>query len=251
MTYSPASQTSGWWKYAALRPNNSFKPRCFVIPKPWQKTSCHGVGSTTQVGLTQALAILPTFPALIAMIQSCTALALALVATFAYASDIESVLAHPPVDAFFSCSEHFQGQFAHVGDALGSDCVPQRLVEEDGRTWSRAYSNQGHANEDWYGWHMELLSPCSCEVVGIHSNDVQNEPGIMGKGRAASLLLKRERRALHACHVRDVVVKEGERVSRWPPNRKVRQQRVFKISQYTWAAWRGKQPSKSGGTSPR
>lgn len=100
------------------------------------------------------------------------------------ASEIEAVLAHPPVDAFFTCSEHFKGQFDGVGDALGADCVAQRLIEEDGRLWSRSYADQGHKNEDWYGWHMDLLSPCSCEVVDVHTNDAQNEPGIMGEGRA-------------------------------------------------------------------
>lgn len=73
--------------------------------------------------------------------------------------------------------------------------------------WARAYSNNGHSNEDWYGWHMDLLSPCSCEVVEVFANDVQNEPGIMGEGRAASITLRNEA-GVHfvLAHVRDIAV---------------------------------------------
>ena len=171
------------------------------------------------------------------------AVALALASTLSYASDIEPVLAHPPVDAFFTCSEHFQGQFAHVGDALGTDCIPQRLVEENGRMWSRAYSSHGHANEDWYGWHMDLLSPCSCEVVGIHANVVQNEPGIMGKGRSASVTLKDEG-GVHftLAHVRDVVVKEGQRVAAGQPIARFGNNGYSRSPHVHVAAWKGQQP---------
>ena len=37
------------------RPNNSFKPNLLRYTKAMAEKACHGVGSTTQVGLTQAL----------------------------------------------------------------------------------------------------------------------------------------------------------------------------------------------------
>ena len=129
------------------------------------------------------------------------------------AEDIGVVLAHPPVDAFFSCSEHFAGQFSSVGDALGTDCVPQRLVEAEGRMWLRAYEGDGSKNEQWFGWNMELLSPCECEIVRVHVNATDNVPGIMGKGRSSSITLRRGD-GVHflLAHVRDIRVKSGDSV---------------------------------------
>src|SRR5690606_38351822 len=37
------------------RPNNSFKPNLLRYTKAMAEKACHGFGSTTQVGLTQAL----------------------------------------------------------------------------------------------------------------------------------------------------------------------------------------------------
>src|SRR3546814_11840749 len=38
-----------------LRPNNSFKPNLLRYTKAMAEKACHGFGSTTQLGLTQAL----------------------------------------------------------------------------------------------------------------------------------------------------------------------------------------------------
>lgn len=176
------------------------------------------------------------------MIKIYTFLAFALVGSHSCASEIEAVLAHPPVDAFFSCSEHFAGQFTQVGDALGTDCIPQRLMEEDGRMWSRAYSGKGHRNEDWYGWHMDLLSPCSCKVVSIRVNDAQNQPGVMGKGRSASITLKDASGVnFTLAHVREVVVAEGQDVSAGQPIAKIGNNGYSRSPHVHVAAWRGAQ----------
>lgn len=145
-------------------------------------------------------------------------LALLAVSISCAADDIGAVLAHPPVDAFFSCSEHFAGQFSSVGDALGTDCVPQRLVETEGRMWLRAYEGDGSKNEQWFGWNMELLSPCACEVIRVHINATDNAPGIMGKGRSSSITLRRGD-GVHflLAHVRDIRVKSGDSVKSGEP----------------------------------
>ena len=39
------------------RPNNSFKPNLLRYTKAMAEEACHGFGSTTQVGLTQALGV--------------------------------------------------------------------------------------------------------------------------------------------------------------------------------------------------
>lgn len=173
----------------------------------------------------------------------CAILAIASFVSPSLASDIEAVLAHPPVDALFSCSEHFEGQFAALGDALGTDCVPERLVEEEGRTWSRAYSGDGHRNEDWFGWHMNLLSPCTCEVVNVHINPAQNAPGIMGEGRAASIIF-RDKSGVHFVlgHVREVVVKNGQHVEAGELVAKIGNNGYARSPHVHVAAWRGEQP---------
>ena len=155
----------------------------------------------------------------------------------------EVAIAHPPVDAFYSCSEHFAGQFSSLGDALGTDCTPQRLTEVDGRLWSRAYANDGASNEDWYGWSMELLSPCDCEVVEVFENNVQNTPGVMGKGRAASVDFKRSD-GVHFtyAHVRNVLVSVGDKVVSGQPVAMIGNNGYSRSPHVHVAAWHGKTP---------
>ena len=43
------------WHFWHLPPNNSFKPNLLRYTKAMAEKACHGFGSTTQVGLTQAL----------------------------------------------------------------------------------------------------------------------------------------------------------------------------------------------------
>ena len=46
-----------------MAPNNSFKPNLLRYTKAMAERACHGFGSTTQVGLTQALGAMRTFRA--------------------------------------------------------------------------------------------------------------------------------------------------------------------------------------------
>ena len=45
------------WHFWHLPPNNSFKPNLLRSTKAMAERACHGFGSTTQVGLTQALGV--------------------------------------------------------------------------------------------------------------------------------------------------------------------------------------------------
>src|SRR5690606_12621701 len=62
-------------------------------------------------------------------------------------------------------------------------------------------------------WNAPLLSPCECEVLKIHVNDVTNEPGRLGKPPASIIVLKRED-GVHfmLAHVQDIKVEVGARV---------------------------------------
>jgi len=127
---------------------------------------------------------------------------------------IEAVVAHPIFNNFYTCSEHFEGQLKYMGDALGADCSILSMENVDGREFSRAYRNDGKLNEDWYSWGMDVLSPCDCSVDRINVNDVVNLPGIMGKGPATSVTLKREDGVKFVvAHLGRIDVKTGDKVT--------------------------------------
>tara|TARA_R100000656_G_C3957715_1_gene129461 strand:+ start:3963 stop:4322 length:360 start_codon:yes stop_codon:yes gene_type:complete len=95
---------------------------------------------------------------------------------------IDSVIIHPVFDSQFVCSEHYAGQLTELGDALGTDCIYQSFVQQEGRKWLRAYKNKGHSNQDWFGWGKEVFSPISGKVVKINLNEVVNKPGLWERG---------------------------------------------------------------------
>lgn len=156
---------------------------------------------------------------------------------------IEAVLAHPPVDAMYACSEHFAGQFKHPGDALGADCVVQKLVDVDGRLFSRAHAGDGARNEDWYGWNEPLLSPCDCEVKKLHENPVVNQPGILGKPPASHLVLVADD-GTHflLAHIQAPLVKPGDRVSAGQPVARIGNNGYGRTPHLHIGAWRDSTP---------
>lgn len=128
--------------------------------------------------------------------------------------DIEAILIHPPYAESYSCSEHWNGQFAHIGDALGTDCTITRLVEVDGRLWMRSYSGDGRENEDWFGWRAAVLAPCACKVVNLHINPETNDPGILGKPPSSSITFERpDGTRILVAHIAEPEVSVGEEVT--------------------------------------
>lgn len=120
---------------------------------------------------------------------------------------------HPIFIDLFTTTEHHDGQLSSLGDALGSDCVIQELVNEDERTWLRAYKGEGAQNEDWYGWRRPVLAPIDGEVIKLNINPTTNTPGAMTPGIASYLLIKRDD-GVHVmlAHVREPSVKVGDKV---------------------------------------
>jgi hypothetical protein len=137
-------------------------------------------------------------------------------------SDIEFVLAHSPFDSYYVCGEHHQGELAYLGDDLGTDCMVSKLVTVDDRTWARTYEGDGLRNEQWFSWRATLLAPCECEVVKIHLNPVQNEPGKLGQPPASSMVFKRSDgvHILYA-HIQEPAVAVGDKVAYGQPVAKV------------------------------
>lgn len=153
------------------------------------------------------------------------------------------VLAHPPFTAFYSCAEHGAGQLPELGDALGTDCFVQKLVEVEGRIWLRAHAGDGRKNEDWYGWNEPVLSPCECVVLKVQDNPNVNEPGILGTPPAAYVLLERSD-GVHfmVAHVQGVSVREGQQLKYGEPFAKVGNNGYARQPHVHLGAWSGDSP---------
>src|SRR5690606_24073058 len=137
-------------------------------------------------------------------------------------------------------SEHFAGQFKWLGDALGTDCVVNRLVEIDGRLFARAHEGDGSRNEQWYGWNQPLLSPCDCEVVKLHENAVVNEPGVLGEPPASNIVLRRDDGAhFLLAHIQQPEVKVGDRVAAGQPVARIGNNGYGRTPHVHVGAWRG------------
>jgi hypothetical protein len=123
-------------------------------------------------------------------------------------------LAHSLFDMHYKCAEHTAGQLTELGDALGSDCVPEAFVVVDGRAFMRPFKSDGLSNEDWYGWNQDVLAPCQCEVISIHINPITNVPGIMGKPGASSIELRaQDGTIVTVAHIQSPVVQIGDKVN--------------------------------------
>ena len=130
-------------------------------------------------------------------------------------AEIHSVLAHPVFSRPYACMEHGKDSLQwDLGDALATDCFIAATIEVNGPTWPRFYNGNGSENQDWYGWHQDVLSPCTCDVVEIHLNPVTNRPGFMGKEQASAIRLKRPDGVVFmVVHIDEPRVRVGESVA--------------------------------------
>lgn len=126
-----------------------------------------------------------------------------------------SVIIHAPVEESFTCSEHWDGQFLYLGDALGTDCVIQEFYNKNGRMFMKLFQNEGLNNEDWFGFGKNVLAPCDCVVTNIHNNDMVNKPGIINPGRAGSITFEmNDGTKIIMAHLDNIILSEGEYVKR-------------------------------------
>lgn len=169
--------------------------------------------------------------------------ALQLSSASASTDEIPTVLAHPIFGQPFACTEHWQGNLKILGDALGTDCVIQELVENKGRTWMRAYKRDGSRNEDWYGWDKPVLSPCTCEVEKVSENLAPNRPGILGKPPASIVRLKRDDGVFFMLgHVAKLSVKPGDKVESGQVIAHVGNNGYSRHPHIHMGAWKGEEP---------
>ena len=128
------------------------------------------------------------------------------------AGEIGQVTLAPLFSSPFTCMEHYAGQLAYAGDAFGTDCMVTGGLE-DGRGYSKLYRTDGKTNEDWYGWHAEVLAPVDGTVIGVFAKPKTNVPGTMGTPPAAMIQFRRDDGVIVVyAHVTDIRVKQGDRV---------------------------------------
>lgn len=107
------------------------------------------------------------------------------------------------------CSEHTATSW-DLGDSLGTDCI---VVSDYGQGFPKFYRTDGKKNEDWYGWHADVLAPIDGKVVGIFMNSVENTPGTFGKGQASAIqILTSQDQIVILVHVTNIRVARGELV---------------------------------------
>jgi len=159
------------------------------------------------------------------------------------AQAIDAVLLHPIYAERYTSLEHAAWEKMGPGDALGTDCVIQRLVTVDGRLWTRGYRGDGCDNEDWFGWHQPVLAPVSGTVVKVQLNPKTNEPGVMGGGIASHVVLKDASGLMVLlAHVDDVTVKAGQMVTAGQVIAKVGNNGQSRSPHIHVGAWRGETP---------
>lgn len=152
-------------------------------------------------------------------------------------------LAQPLFSMPYKCAEHAAGELPYLGDALGQDCVPEEFVKENGRALMRAFKTDGLTNEDWYGWDQDVLSPCDCEVVSAHINPVTNQPGVLGKPPASSIILQaKDGTSIVVAHIQSPVVKKGEKLKAGQKLAKVGNNGMCRNPHIHIGAWRTEKP---------
>ncbi len=153
------------------------------------------------------------------------------------------VIIHAPVEESFTCSEHWDGQFQYLGDALGTDCVVQEFFNENGRMFMQSFQNQGLSNEDWFGFGKNVLAPCDCVVTDIHKNNTVNKPGFMNPGRAGSITFEMsDGTKIILAHLDHIIVSEGESVKQGDKIAKVSNNGYSRNPHLHIAAWQGALP---------
>lgn len=128
--------------------------------------------------------------------------------------EIESIVIHPPFENLFFSGEHPAGSEEHLGDRLGRDFSVMSFSEGD-RRLPEAYKGDGMSNEDWFSWREPVLAPVEGVVEEMHINETTNRPGEIGEPPASSITIRTEDGTrVRIAHVREIVVEEGDRISR-------------------------------------
>lgn len=125
-------------------------------------------------------------------------------------SGIEAVVIHPVFNRRFVVTEHPVGELPWVGDALGCDCM---VIARSASGWSSLFRNDGAVNEDWFGWHADVLAPFDGVVERVKVNATTNQPGMPASEPTSAIVFQRDDgvRVIYG-HLDDIRVAEGDTV---------------------------------------
>ncbi len=126
---------------------------------------------------------------------------------------VEQVLLSPVFDRIYSCVEHPFGSLGFLGDDLGTDCLVQGGITREGG-YLRNFKTDGKRNDDWYGWHADVLAPLDGTIDFIWINPVDNTPGTFGKPPASEITIRGDNGVMISlAHIVDPTVKKGDHVT--------------------------------------
>ncbi len=156
---------------------------------------------------------------------------------------VEQIVLHPLFEAAFACSEHWVGQLAMLGDALGTDCMVIGPVETDnGGFFMSPYRGDGSANSDWFSFGARVLAPFDGRVVHVAEQPENAEPGSPSAPPASVIVFRREDglMAIYA-HITEPLVARGDRVDAGQPVAQVGNNGFSRAPHIHAGAWRGRQ----------
>ncbi len=126
---------------------------------------------------------------------------------------MERVEVHPIFDRFCYANDHYDGELAELGDALGKDCMIAAFLPE-ALDFARLYRGDGKRNEDWFSYDARVYAPISGRVTKIYINPVTNQPGVQNPSPASCMTIKAEDGLnVWVGHIQSPVVSEGEQVT--------------------------------------
>ena len=112
----------------------------------------------------------------------------------------------------FMCTEHPAGELAFAGDALGTDCLVFGGLDGE-HAFATLYRTDGRRNEDWYGWHADVLAPIAGTIAFVFANPRVNTPGTMGPAPAGTVRIRTDDGVVVTMgHLTDLRVKVGDAV---------------------------------------
>jgi hypothetical protein len=130
----------------------------------------------------------------------------------------QTVLIHPVIDASGDgmtlwTREHTYRPSLGLGDQLARDFTLAR-VGDDGLPRTYRPGTDGARNEDWFGWRGDVLAPFDGTVTRTQTPSSTNAPGTMNReARPGGIFFENDKgvTVLYG-HVREIEVKEGQRV---------------------------------------
>ncbi len=125
---------------------------------------------------------------------------------------MERIELYPIYNRYTVYNDHYDGELAYPGDALGRDCMIAAFIPEN-PDFMRLYKNDGSKNEDWFSWNAEVYAPICGKITSVYVNDITNTPGHMNPSHASSISLQsQDGTVIVLAHIQNPMVSVGDEV---------------------------------------